>query len=195
MMCQRREPAVFLHAHGQLNGLSRLLVERHLETCDSCRAKWARWVTEKDGLRRALAPPPLDYGDTQRMVELVGDQIRMDSRTPGSPAPAKATPRPKRRMAELAVVAAILALTVSAMAAFWSPGGIFSSGSIEPDCNLAMPSAEFIASEQANCGNSPANAPANSPAAAPKGEQCPTCGGNMPASAAAHAHSGAPTKK
>jgi anti-sigma factor RsiW len=171
MNCARGENAVFLHAHGQLQGFRRLLVETHLERCDTCRAKWARWVVEKDALRRSFSPMPIIDSPAQRLMDMVGVRIRSErpDHPPGRHAPAAWALAPAHRTLALAGVVLVLAATVSALAAFWQPSPPC------PESNGAGAPVLPVANGQCTGCHAtlPANHPPLSPTALPAAPSCP----------------------
>jgi anti-sigma factor RsiW len=124
MTCGRHEPMLLLHAHGQLQGYRRRWLDAHLHECSVCRGRWARWVVERDVLRRSLsAEPDIDRGAT-RLMDAVASRIRSESPRSENYIPQR---RPLAWLHELlplagtaAVILSVSAL-VSAMAAFWEP--------------------------------------------------------------------------
>jgi anti-sigma factor RsiW len=81
MKCSRMEKQVMLHAHGELSGISRLVVERHLGRCEACRQSWKRWGAQKDRLSGVLGPLP---GRENRLPEIAGGVGRRILRVPQS---------------------------------------------------------------------------------------------------------------
>ena len=120
MSCHRHEPSLFLLAHGQLTGIQRWYLESHLRRCPACREQWAQWVVEKDRLRRAFSPMPVQAAQPGDLMVSVGARIRGEARPQllDKPEPVPYTPR---RWAVLAVAAATLALAVAAMASYLAP--------------------------------------------------------------------------
>lgn len=71
MKCDQAEPLVVAYADGEVAGLSRHSVEKHLRTCASCAAKHADVLALRARLRAEVpyfAPPP---GLRERMREIV----------------------------------------------------------------------------------------------------------------------------
>jgi anti-sigma factor RsiW len=177
MNCTRHEMHLLLHAHGQLGPVTRLLVEAHLEGCDRCRAKWARLTVERDSLRRTLSPLPMLEASDRRLMQSVGFGIRLEPREPREGPFAGVSPLTQRIL--VLVVAAILAIGASALAAFWEPP----TRSCRPGAPMQVTPAVSPAPV------TPAAAPGRAtPAAAPApvGVPCPLCGkpgysGNVPA--------------
>jgi anti-sigma factor RsiW len=123
MSCTRHEFALFLYTHGQSRGLAQFMLQNHLTSCESCRARWARWSVERDRLRRAVAPlPVVDHG-AQSLLDTVAARIRAERQlSPEPPAGAAGGAQSRmRRMVLLGTIAAVLALAIGAMASFWEP--------------------------------------------------------------------------
>ncbi len=124
MTCTRWEHNVFLLSHGQMGGLKRIATESHLQTCPSCRARWARWVVERDSLRKGLAPLPQAGWEENRLLDAVGARIRTEvregaHRRAGRPA---GLGRDRRvRVGLLAAVCVLFGMGISALAANWAP--------------------------------------------------------------------------
>lgn len=121
MSCPRLEQRVFLHAHGQLGGVQGWLVEAHLQHCTVCRAQWAQWTVERDRLRRAFSPLPAEPANLTGLSAAVGARIRAEG-----PLPQDRTAHPLRRPLSrttltMALAVALLAVAISALAAFWQP--------------------------------------------------------------------------
>lgn len=127
MKCTRYEPSLLLHAHGQLSGVERLWIEAHLQGCPPCRIKWARFAAEKERLRQHLHPVPAENG---RLVELVGARIRREGR---ALAPARGSGGNPGQVLALAILAALLAVALSALAAFWGPLARSNAGVVRID--------------------------------------------------------------
>lgn len=71
MKCEQAEPLVVAYADGEVAGLSRHSVEKHLRTCASCATKHAEVLALRVRLRAEVpyyAPPP---GLRERMREIV----------------------------------------------------------------------------------------------------------------------------
>lgn len=121
MSCPRLEQSVFLHAHGQLQGIQSWLVESHLQRCSVCRAQWAQWTVERDQLRRAFSPMPADPVGLTGLSAAVGARIRTERAMPGEE-PARVHPRRSSpSLVAVALAVALLAVAISALAAFWQP--------------------------------------------------------------------------
>jgi anti-sigma factor RsiW len=120
MSCPRLEQSVFLHAHGQLDGAKGWLVETHLQHCAMCRARWAQWTVERDQLRRAFAPLPADPAGLTGLTVAVGARIRTERAFPED-LPSPARPRFSLGLAGVALAVALLAVGISALAAYWQP--------------------------------------------------------------------------
>ncbi len=126
MTCHLFERALFLHAHNELAGPARILVQSHLAGCDCCRARWASWVVEKDQLRRALAPDSVLDPEGERRLQVISARIRCERQPHGiveGTNPARlyhGRPVP-RRLAPLALAVALLVVGVTALAAAWGP--------------------------------------------------------------------------
>lgn len=161
MKCSRHEMSVFLHAHGQLQGIRRLLLESHLENCDTCRARWARWAVEKDKLRRALAPLPILDRRGRVMMDGVGAGIRLERPARGEAAAGQTI---KRRLV-LVVLAAALALCASALAAYWQPVACHLGGAITapPNPEASRPDPSCVTCHPSQSAHHP-----GTPGAAPK---------------------------
>jgi predicted anti-sigma-YlaC factor YlaD len=112
MICIQIKESVFLHAHGQLHGLPRVMVEYHLSRCPACRARAEGWATEEAQWRAVFQAEPGLNGSAASMRRAVSERIRADHPRP------RTAPRPPMRRAMLALTAAALALTLSALAAF-----------------------------------------------------------------------------
>ena len=131
MTCSRHEHSLFLHAHGQLGGVRRWLLESHLQNCDTCRARWARCVVEKDALRRALAPMPELDSPARSLMDTVSSRIRVERREPGIALSStlalggarRSSASPPRRVLATAVAVAALAIAIAALAAYSPIGG------------------------------------------------------------------------
>jgi hypothetical protein len=143
MSCKRWEQSIFLHAHGQLTGPKRVLVESHIQSCGTCRTRWARWVVERDQLRRNLAPLPQAGWEMHRSVDSVGARIRAEGRT-GTPSgtPRQAAAAGPRRGLVLVCAAILLGVALSAAAALWDPlmgeRGLLTFGKSQ-DAGIARP--------------------------------------------------------
>jgi anti-sigma factor RsiW len=148
MSCSHHETGVFLHAHNQLSGLRRWLVESHIHACPVCRARWAQWTVERDRLRRAFSPLPPDPSHLGGVTASVAARIRVERPSFEETPRAIGTGTPLRSLALVAVVVAILAAGISALAAYWPP----------PQQSCA--SMEAV-------GNQPSPAGANAPATCP----------------------------
>lgn len=119
MGCSRHQVGLFLHAHGQLTGVRRWFVESHLRGCSVCRSRWARWAVEKDNLRRAFFPLAPGVAGETGMAEAVAARIRAE-RALRPPASSRLhSPVTLSARLALAVVAAVLALGMTAFAAYW----------------------------------------------------------------------------
>lgn len=185
MICHRCERALFMHAHGELGGVERFLLQCHLEGCDECRARWAKAVVEKDQLRRALSPMPTLDPEGERRLRIIGARIRAEQRLLVVPAPAPAsapaassTGGRGRRLAGMVLAAALLAIALTAMAASWGPSLLGIQGVAAP---TPVPLGQCtLQTHCPNCGAPPANAPGaatpgtcgdgNAPAAVPAGK-------------------------
>lgn len=108
---QQQERLVLLYAHGQLTGVQRWLVEGHLRECAACRAAWARCVAERDSIARAARPLPA--GGAVDLTEAVRARARSMPRVRPNGAPSGA-----KRYTTLMIAAAILAIALSAAAAY-----------------------------------------------------------------------------
>lgn len=147
MTCSRHEHSLFLHAHGQLSGMKRWFLESHLQSCDMCRARWARCVVEKDALRRALAPVYELDSPARSLMDDVSSRIRVERQDPGfAPLAALAlgggrlssAPHPRRALL-MAVAVAALAIALSALAAYWPADGWGAAGAVsKPDLSYQM---------------------------------------------------------
>jgi anti-sigma factor RsiW len=121
MSCPRLEQSVFLHAHGQLNGVQSWLVESHLQHCTVCRARWAQWTVERDRLRRAFAPLPADPVGLTGLSAAVGARIRTERAFPEETSSRPRRPGLSRAPVAVALAVTLLAVAISALAAFWQP--------------------------------------------------------------------------
>lgn len=125
MICHLYERALFLHAHDELSGPTRLLVHSHLAGCDGCRARWAGWVVEKDHFRRALSPDPVLDPEAEQRLAAIGARIRCERRSPAASGDGRTAllhPRSARRsLAPLALAAVLLSIGITALAATWGP--------------------------------------------------------------------------
>lgn len=121
MSCPRLEQSVFLHAHGQLNGVQSWLVEAHLQQCPVCRARWAQWTVERDRLRRAFSPLPADPVGLTGLSAAVGARIRTERALPEDTAGRTPQPALSRTTVAVSLAVALLAIGISALAAFWQP--------------------------------------------------------------------------
>lgn len=163
MSCPRLEQRVFLHAHGQLSGVESWLVESHLHRCTVCRAQWAQWTVERDRLRRSFSPLPADPVGLTGLSAAVGARIRTERPLPADPA-ARPLQRPlSRATLAVSVAVALLAVGISALAAFWQP--------VVDHCHPPAPAA-VSTNVPENCPgphNQPSNAPGGNRLAAPSG--------------------------
>src|ERR1051325_3232033 len=82
MICYRIKESVFLHAHGQLNGLPRVLVEYHLSRCPGCRAQSESWAAERTCWREALTSHPGLNGSADAARRTVAERIRSEAQGP-----------------------------------------------------------------------------------------------------------------
>jgi len=121
MSCPRLEQSVFLYAHGQLGGAKGWLVESHLQRCTVCRAQWAQWTVERDQLRRAFAPLPADPVGLTGLSAAVGARIRTERALPEEVAGHTRPRHLSRNAVAISLAVALLALGISALAAFWQP--------------------------------------------------------------------------
>ncbi len=119
MICSGIRDLLFLHAHDELSGLSRLVVGVHLRRCPSCRLRWEGWSCERHLWRGVLAEEPGQDPALEGLRAAVASRILAEepvrSRTPAGPARIPIPPRPRVAVAVLAV---LLALALSAVAAF-----------------------------------------------------------------------------
>jgi anti-sigma factor RsiW len=115
MTCFHLRKSLFLHAHQQLGGVPRLVVQHHLTRCAECRAEWQQWSEERCQWRRALVEEVYLNGSAGRLQAAVAQRIRLEPRGAVAAAP-RALPR--RRVSALAIVALVLALLATAVAAF-----------------------------------------------------------------------------
>src|SRR5437773_8728698 len=118
MNCTRLKESLFLHAHEELVGVPRLLVEQHLKRCPACRAKWSQWNQERSQWRRALAAEVELNGSAGRVRDAVASRIRAEPRARVQAGMPPAGRQLAHRRAALALLALLLALMTSAFAAF-----------------------------------------------------------------------------
>lgn len=201
MKCRHWQQTLFLHAHGQLGGFPRLLVDSHLQGCDNCRAQWARWVVERERLQRALQPAPGSDREASASIQQVAAAIRAEAMV--NPASPKVAPRGApdsvrgRQRVTLILGVALVALAFAATASVVEPGlrraGIlprskFSAvsspfGISGKDCGdvgppgLTVPAPPGMFGTVTNMGRSGARKPvgSNAVAAAPICDHCPNC--------------------
>jgi anti-sigma factor RsiW len=121
MSCSRHETGLFLHAHNQLGGVRRWVVESHIHACPVCRARWAQWTVERDRLRRAFSPMPPDPYQGGGVSASVAARIRVERPAVAEAGTGLATPLSPRAVLLVAAVIAMLAVGVSALAAYWRP--------------------------------------------------------------------------
>jgi len=118
------EMSLFLYAHGQLHGPRRLLVESHLETCDTCRARWARWVVEKDALRRSFSPMPVLDAPSQRLMDAVAASVRTErSVAERVDCVSGHGVTPRRYAGALALAAVLVVAGLAGAVGVWKPAG------------------------------------------------------------------------
>ncbi len=201
MKCRHWQQTLFLHAHGQLGGFPRLLVDSHLQGCDNCRAQWARWVVERERLQRALQPAPGSDREASASIQQVAAAIRAEAMV--NPASPKVSPRGApdsargRQRVTLILGAALAALAFAATASVVEPGlrqaGILPrskfSGVSSPfgiggkDCGdvgppgLTVPAPAGMFGTVTNIGRAGNRKPTGTgpAAAAPVCDQCPNC--------------------
>jgi anti-sigma factor RsiW len=118
MNCTRLKESLFLHAHEELGGVPRLLVEHHLRRCPACRAKWSQWNQERSQWRRALAAEVELNGSAGRVRDAVASRIRAEPRERPQAAARRTGRQVAQRRAALVLLALLLALMTSAFAAF-----------------------------------------------------------------------------
>lgn len=116
MSCRALEQSLLLHAHGQSTGMLGFWVDAHLRGCPSCREKWARWVLEKDAMRRALSPAPELDPTAERLMTAVAVRIRTEPRDK-APVEKRNTLAAYRKPARVLALTALIALLASAAAA------------------------------------------------------------------------------
>jgi anti-sigma factor RsiW len=115
MICFRIKESVFMHAHGELRGLPRVMVEYHLSRCPACRAQHHHWAAEGAQWRAALVAQPGLNGSAASVRQAISQRIRSDN-SRSAPTP-RALSAPSRKLT-LIVIGALLALAISAFAAF-----------------------------------------------------------------------------
>jgi anti-sigma factor RsiW len=122
MSCSRYERTLFLHAHGQLSGPRRWIIESHLHACSICRSRWARWCVEKDHFSRAFTPLPTEQPGSGSLADLVAARIRAERTLSDVPAVPRSGPDlGARLMLSLITGAALLVLAVSALGSIRPP--------------------------------------------------------------------------
>ena len=118
MSCRALEQVLLLRAHGQLGGVRRVWLDSHLRHCPACRELWARYVLEKDAMRRALTPPAEVDASAERLMTAVAVRIRTEPReTLPSTAASFSFPRKPSRLLALGVLVLLLACGAAALAA------------------------------------------------------------------------------
>jgi len=118
MNCTRLKESLFLHAHEELGGVPRFLVEHHLKHCPACRAKWSQWNQERSQWRRALAAEVELNGSAGRVRDAVASRIRAEPRARAQTRLRPAGRPLAYRRTALVLLALLLALTTSTFAAF-----------------------------------------------------------------------------
>ena len=114
MICFRIKESVFMHAHGELHGLPRVMVEYHLSRCPACRAQHDNWAAEGTQWRSALAMQPGLNGSAASVRQAIAQRIRSGG-SGSAPAP-RSVSVPSRKLT-LILIGAALALAISAFAA------------------------------------------------------------------------------
>jgi len=186
MTCSQLDLSLLLHAHEQPGGAPKLFLEAHLKRCPHCRERWARWTLERNAMRHALAPLGEDAGAAERLRTAVAIRIRTEPReAPLALSPPSGRGRSRAGRGVLLLAAMLLAIAVSALAAFWDPSVLPSRVADAPPGTHACPPPEANGPEPApavaaSLPNAPAagrNGPACGKTAA---EGCPACA-NRPA--------------